>query len=113
MEPQDSFHVVRIADGDQLTGIEPVADMDMRINGGYFVLRQQIFEYLNEGDDLVMDGCVRAAKAGRFRAVPLQRLLGCRWTPSRSGPTPRACTAPAAARGPCGDPESGHGQSAG
>jgi glucose-1-phosphate cytidylyltransferase len=69
VEPQDSFHVVRIADGDQLTGIEPVADMDMRINGGYFILRQQIFEYLNEGDDLVMDGCVRAAKAGRFRAV--------------------------------------------
>jgi len=69
VEPQDSFHVVRIADGDRLTGIEPVADMDMRINGGYFILRQQIFEYLNEGDDLVMDGCVRAAKAGRFRAV--------------------------------------------
>ncbi len=43
--------------------------MDMRINGGYFILRQEIFEYLNEGDDLVMDGCVRAAKAGRFRAV--------------------------------------------
>jgi glucose-1-phosphate cytidylyltransferase len=69
VEPQDSFHVVRIADDDQLTGIEPVADMDMRINGGYFILRQQIFEYLNEGEDLVMDGCVRAAKAGRFRAV--------------------------------------------
>lgn len=69
VEPQDSFHVVRIADGDQLTGIEPVADMDMRINGGFFILRQQIFEYLNEGEDLVMDGCVRAAKAGRFRAV--------------------------------------------
>ena len=36
----------------------------MRINGGYFVLRQEIFDYLNEGDDLVMDGCIRAAADG-------------------------------------------------
>jgi len=67
--PQDSFHVVRI-DGDSgLTGIEPVADLDMRINGGYFVLRREIFDYLNEGEDLVMDACIRAARAGKFRAV--------------------------------------------
>jgi glucose-1-phosphate cytidylyltransferase len=67
--PQDSFHVVRI-DGDSgLTGIEPVADLDMRINGGYFVLRKEIFDYLNEGEDLVMDACIRAARAGKFRAV--------------------------------------------
>lgn len=69
VEPQDSFHVVRIDPNGLLTGLEPVATMDMRINGGYFVLRQGIFDYLNEGEDLVMDACVRAAKHGRFRAV--------------------------------------------
>jgi glucose-1-phosphate cytidylyltransferase len=41
----------------------------MRINGGYFILRQDIFNYLNENEDLVMDGCVRAGRAGKFRAV--------------------------------------------
>ncbi|KRD47364.1 glucose-1-phosphate cytidylyltransferase [Oerskovia sp. Root918] len=69
VDPQDSFHVVKIDLTGNLTGIEPVADMEMRINGGFFVLRQGIFDYLNEGEDLVMDGCVRAAKDGRFRAV--------------------------------------------
>ncbi|MDF2805128.1 MAG: glucose-phosphate cytidylyltransferase [Cellulosimicrobium sp.] len=69
VDPQDSFHVVKIDPDGNLQGIEPVADMEMRINGGYFVLRQGIFDYLEEGDDLVMDGCVRAAKDGRFRAV--------------------------------------------
>jgi glucose-1-phosphate cytidylyltransferase len=67
--PQDSFHVVRIDDDSHLTGIEPVVDMDMRINGGYFILRREIFDYLNPGDDLVMDGFTRAARAGKFRAV--------------------------------------------
>jgi glucose-1-phosphate cytidylyltransferase len=67
--PQDSFHVVRIDGDTRLAGIEPVANMDMRINGGYFILRQEIFNYLNEGEDLVTDACIRAAHVGKFRAV--------------------------------------------
>ena len=69
VKPQDSFHVADIEPDGRVRGLEPVADMDMRINGGYFVLRQGIFDYLEEGDDLVMDGCVRAARDGRLRAV--------------------------------------------
>ncbi|HKN43877.1 MAG TPA: hypothetical protein VJW23_08120, partial [Propionibacteriaceae bacterium] len=39
------------------------------INGGYFILRREIFDYLNEGEDLVMDACIRAARVGKFQAV--------------------------------------------
>jgi glucose-1-phosphate cytidylyltransferase len=67
--PRDSFHVVRIDGESRLTGIEPVMDMDMRINGGYFILRQEIFDYLEPGEDLVTDAFPRAARAGRCRAV--------------------------------------------
>ena len=69
VKPQDSFHVVDIADGNRVTGLTAVADMSMRINGGYFVLRRGIFDYLHEGEDLVMDGYPRAAADGRLRAV--------------------------------------------
>jgi glucose-1-phosphate cytidylyltransferase len=69
VKPQDSFHVVDIQGESTVTGLTAVADMAMRINGGYFVLRQGIFDYLHEGEDLVMDACIRAAKAGRLRAV--------------------------------------------
>ncbi|MFD6135587.1 glucose-1-phosphate cytidylyltransferase, partial [Isoptericola sp. NPDC060257] len=68
--PQDSFHVVRYDPDGTMRDLEPVADMSMCINGGYFVLRQGIFDYLGEGEDLVMDACVRAARAGRFRVHP-------------------------------------------
>lgn len=68
VSPQDSFHVVSMDGPTTVTGLVAVADLDMRINGGYFVLRQGIFGYLDEGDDLVMDGCVRAARDGRLRA---------------------------------------------
>ena len=69
VKPQDSFHVVDIGGDSNVTGLTAVASMAMRINGGYFVLRQGIFDYLDEGEDLVMDACIRAAKAGRMRAV--------------------------------------------
>jgi glucose-1-phosphate cytidylyltransferase len=67
--PQDSFHVVRIDGDSRLTGIEAVADMNMRINGGYFILRKEIFDHLHPGDDLVTDTFTRAARVGKFRAV--------------------------------------------
>lgn len=70
VSPQDSFHVVEIDGESRITGFTPVADMQMRINGGYFVLRQEIFDYLSEGEDLVMDACVRAAADGRMLAIP-------------------------------------------
>jgi glucose-1-phosphate cytidylyltransferase len=69
VRPQDSFHVVAIDDDSRVSGFEPVADKHFRINGGYFVLRQDIFDYLNPDEDLVMDACVRAAADGRMRAV--------------------------------------------
>lgn len=68
VKPQDSFHVVDIVGSSTVTGLVPVADLPMWINGGYFVLRQGIFNYLHEGEDLVMDGCRRAAEEGRLRA---------------------------------------------
>jgi glucose-1-phosphate cytidylyltransferase len=69
VKPQDSFHVVEIADESMVTGLTPLVGMSMRINGGYFVLRQGIFNYLKEGEDLVMDAYPRAAADGRLRAV--------------------------------------------
>jgi glucose-1-phosphate cytidylyltransferase len=53
-----------------VTDLVPAADLPFRINGGYFVLRQGIFDYLDEGDDLVMDGFVKAARDGKTLAVP-------------------------------------------
>jgi glucose-1-phosphate cytidylyltransferase len=70
VKPQDSFHVVELAEDGTIGGFRAVADMPMRINGGYFVLRQGIFDYLGEGEDLVMNACVRAAAEHRMRAVP-------------------------------------------
>jgi glucose-1-phosphate cytidylyltransferase len=69
VKPQDSFHIVEMGDGDRITGFLPAGDLNLRVNGGFFVLRSSIFDYLYEDEDLVMDACRRAASVRRMRAV--------------------------------------------
>jgi glucose-1-phosphate cytidylyltransferase len=70
IKPQESFHIVTMSEGSRVDGFTAVADMDIRVNGGYFVLRPEIFDYIDEGEDLVMNGCVGAANDGRMQAYP-------------------------------------------
>jgi len=69
VSPQDSFHVIDIDASSRISRFTPAAKMDLRINGGYFALRQGIFDYLNEGEDLVANACVRAAADRRMLAI--------------------------------------------
>lgn len=48
-----SFHVAQIEAGGVVTSIHPLSASDLWINGGFFVFRRQIFDYLGEGEDLV------------------------------------------------------------
>lgn len=48
-----SFHSVQSEDGGLVTGFGRIADSDFWINGGYFCLRREIFDVIEEGDELV------------------------------------------------------------
>lgn len=49
-----SFHSVRSADDGTVTSMGAMNDSDIWINGGFFALRRQIFDYMNEGEELVV-----------------------------------------------------------
>jgi glucose-1-phosphate cytidylyltransferase len=70
VKPQQSFHVVQLGEGSMITGFQSAAEMPVWINGGYFAFRQDIFDYLEPGNDLVAHACARAAEAGRMLAIP-------------------------------------------
>ena len=77
IKPQDSFHVVHLDRDDKVEGFQSAADLPFWINGGFFVLRQGIFDYLEEGEDLVGDACEKAARKGLMNAVPYRGF----WAP--------------------------------
>jgi len=54
VQPHLSYHFVVSRNGGQVTSIQDVAQTGLRINGGFFILRTEIFDYLRQGEDLVM-----------------------------------------------------------
>jgi glucose-1-phosphate cytidylyltransferase len=49
-----SFHSVRSGNDGVVTSMGAMNDSDIWINGGFFALRRQIFDYMNEGEELVI-----------------------------------------------------------
>jgi glucose-1-phosphate cytidylyltransferase len=70
--PQSSHHVVEVSESGLITGVTPVRDMLQWENGGYFVLRSDIFNHINEGEDLVEDAIMR-------RLVPQGKVIAYQW----------------------------------
>jgi glucose-1-phosphate cytidylyltransferase len=53
VQPTASFDIVKVASGGTVEGISPLTQSDIWINGGFFALRKEIFQYMNPGDELV------------------------------------------------------------
>ncbi|HEY5890678.1 MAG TPA: sugar phosphate nucleotidyltransferase [Acidimicrobiia bacterium] len=76
VRPPLSYHVAHL-DGDVAVSLGPIAEEDMWINAGYFIFRREIFDYIEQGEDLV---------AGAFqRLIKLKKLYAHRfdgfWSP--------------------------------
>jgi glucose-1-phosphate cytidylyltransferase len=76
--PQSSHHVVDIDDAGLVTQVTPMRDLRQWENGGYFLLRPEIFDHLNEGEDLVEDAIMRLVPQGRVLAYPYKGY----WSPA-------------------------------
>lgn len=68
VRPSQSFHMVDVGDGNLVTSIEPVANSDIWINGGYMVLRQEVFDHMQEGEELLEEPFARLLKQDRLFA---------------------------------------------
>ncbi|MDQ1289493.1 MAG: glucose-phosphate cytidylyltransferase [Actinomycetota bacterium] len=67
--PQASFHVLEIGEDARVDRIDTVASLPIWMNGGYFVMRQGVFDVLDEDEDLVEDAFRRLSETGRLTAV--------------------------------------------
>lgn len=53
VRPSQSLHAIRIDDDGMVSAIESVGDSNYWINGGFFCLRNTIFDYIRDGEELV------------------------------------------------------------
>jgi glucose-1-phosphate cytidylyltransferase len=69
--PSQSFHLVDLDAEGHVASLRPVAESNLLINGGFFALRQEIFDYMEPGEELVLEPFSRLIKE--------RRLLGYRY----------------------------------
>lgn len=77
VRPNSSFHFVRRRDDGVVTSIDDCLNADVWINGGYFVLRREVFDYLRPGDELVVEPFQRLIAEGRLSTVRYDGFWRC------------------------------------
>jgi glucose-1-phosphate cytidylyltransferase len=72
--PSQSFHLVDMDGDGQVASIHPANESDLLINAGFFVLRQEIFDYIEPGDELVVAPFGRLIKERKLHGYQYGRF---------------------------------------
>jgi glucose-1-phosphate cytidylyltransferase len=70
VRPPLTFHLADIEADGRVREFRPAARSEMWMNAGYFVLRTGIFDYMNEGEELVAEPFRRLIEADQLMAYP-------------------------------------------
>jgi glucose-1-phosphate cytidylyltransferase len=68
VKPRASFHLLRLETDGIVRSIEPIMDAPLWINGGFFVFKREIFDYMRPGEDLVEEPFERLTRCGKLNA---------------------------------------------
>lgn len=63
VRPSQSFHLVDFNENDEVESLSPVWKSNVWINGGFFVFKRQIFDYMMPGEELVQEPFYRLIEA--------------------------------------------------
>ena len=68
VRPPLTFHLVEFGQQGQVERMRASKDSDIWINAGYFVFRNSVFDYIKEGEELVIEPFQRMIDAGKLIA---------------------------------------------
>jgi glucose-1-phosphate cytidylyltransferase len=77
VKPRASFHMITV-DGDGIVkSIEHITKSGARINGGFFSFRREIFQYIEDGEELVEEPFRRLISKGQLVSYPHNSFWAC------------------------------------
>ena len=77
VRPQHSFHVVNHAEDGQVSRLKTILDADVWMNGGFFVMQQAFFNYIQDGEEMIMEPFERLIQERRLYTVRHHGYWGC------------------------------------
>ena len=97
---------MHLDDDGTVRAIKSMKDANIWVNGGYFVLRKEIFRYIRPGEELVYEPFQRMISEGRVMVHNATTAFGSAWIPSRTSRYWMSWRLPAALPGACGEERS-------
>lgn len=77
VKPSQSFHVVTLKGGDIVKSIQYVRDTDITINGGCYVFRKKIYQYIRDGEELVVEPFQRLIEENQLLGYRYDKFWHC------------------------------------
>jgi len=77
VKPRASFHVINVDEQGVVKSIDHIGKSNARMNGGFMVLRREIFDYMREGEELVEMPFRRLISEGKLMAYPHEGYWAC------------------------------------
>lgn len=77
VKPSQTFSVLTLGKGDRVNKIEYVRDTDLIINGGYYILSNKIFQYMKDGEELVVEPFQRLIAENQLLGYKYDRFWHC------------------------------------
>ena len=65
-----TFHAAKFDKDGYVSSLGEVSDTDFWINGGFFVMRNEIFDYIEKGEELIVEPFLRLIKKNKLSAYP-------------------------------------------
>ena len=75
VRPQFNAHIVTTDATGNVLAVEELSRSDVRINGGFFVLKRRILDLIEPGDELVEETFARLIAERRAGRVPVRGVL--------------------------------------
>ena len=70
MKPNLSYHFVAANDDGRVLAFNDIVQSGLRVNGGFFAFKTQIFDYVRDGEELVLEPFQRLVEDRELLAYP-------------------------------------------
>ncbi|WP_291846048.1 sugar phosphate nucleotidyltransferase [Bradyrhizobium sp.] len=77
VKPSSSFHAVQYDAAGKLVGIKPADQLGLYINGGYWIMRQEVFDYIRPGEEMVEEPMRRLIAANQLAPYRYDGFWAC------------------------------------
>ena len=77
VHPSQSFHMVSLGEDDVVEKVTPIHEGGYFMNGGFFIFKREIFDYMRDGEELVQEPFGRLIKERKLAAYRYDGFWAC------------------------------------